>query len=108
MDARFISMHCRSSIRGGCSALFFPFLIRNLDIPLPLQPCRYYSPKVTDAFSDHDASYQDQCSSDVDCDAIVAVAHDYDYYYYCYCYSAATIGAASSSCFSCDDFETRF
>lgn len=87
---------------------FIFFFIRNSDIPLPLQPCRYYSPKVTDASSDRDASYQDQYSSDVDCGAIVAVAHDYDYYYYCYCYSAATIDAVSSSCFSCDDFETKF
>lgn len=85
------------------------FFLRNSDIPLPLQqPCRYYSPKVTDASWDHDASYRDQCSSDVDCDAIAAVAHDYDYYYYCYYCFAAKLDAVNSSCSSCVGFGTKF
>lgn len=87
----------------NCSAMHD---LKNLDMPWPVQRRHYYL-KVTDAFSDHDDSYRDLMLNDAHCDAIVAVAHDYDYCY-CYYYSVDWIGVESSSCFSCDDFGTRF
>lgn len=68
--------------------------------------CQYYCLMVTDAFLDHDAfRYQD--SSDEDYDVIAVAVHGYGYYCY-YCYFVELIDVESFSCFSYDDFGTKF